>query len=262
MNFRTVLFFCALSLYFVACQDAETSNTATAYIENSNKFVAAVEKAHKKQEFLSQKAIQTDIRLVFRGKERLSAVLTVLPNSTRAILDFKDGNRLQYVDDKVYYSPNMEVTKKLRFDAYTWAYFFIFPYKLSDEGTVWTAFDQDTLQGKSYLTQKLSFEAGTGDDPNDWYIAYADKETNLIEVAAYIVTANKTQEEAEKDPHAIQYLDYKDVDGVPIATKWLFWEWRKEGGLTEELGSAELSNIQFIEVEESYFKPADGFKEL
>lgn len=264
MQFKTGLFFLLISTYLIACQGSEPTNTTNEapYVENENEFVAAVEKAHKKQAFLSKKAIQANIHLFFRGKERMNAVLTMLPNSTKAILDFKDGNRLQYVDDKVYYSPNTEVTKKLRFNAYTWPYFFIFPYKLSDEGTVWTAFEQDTLQGKSYLTQKLNFKAGTGDDPDDWYIVYADKETKLIDVGAYIVTANKTQEEAEQDPHAIQYLDYKEVDGIPIATKWLFWGWRKEGGLTEKIGNAELTNIQFIEVEESYFEPAEGFKEL
>jgi hypothetical protein len=33
---------------------------------------------------------------------------------------------------------------------------------------------------------------------------------------------------SRENPHAIQYLEYKDVDGIPIATKWIFWAWKME----------------------------------
>jgi hypothetical protein len=55
------------------------------------------------------------------------------------------------------------------------------------------------------LAKKLSFESGTGDAPDDWYVVYADKATNLIE-KLHIVT--KMSEEAEKKPacHTISGL--------------------------------------------------------
>jgi hypothetical protein len=49
----------------------------------------------------------------------------------------------------------------------------------------------------NYLTEKLTFKSGTGDAPDDWYVVYADKKTNLLETA-YIVTLKAGKEEAEK----------------------------------------------------------------
>jgi len=71
---------------------------------------------------------------------------------------------------------------------------------------------------------------------------YADKQTNLTRCAAYIVTAGgSSQEEAEEDPHAIEYLDYKLVDGIPISHEWKFWAWRTDEGLTDQLGFATIN---------------------
>jgi hypothetical protein len=77
--------------------------------------------------------------------------------------------------------------------------------------------------------------------------------------AAYIVTLKAGKEEAEKNPHAIQYLEYKDVDGIPIATKWIFWAWEDGKGLTDEIGHATLTDIKFVKAD-SYFVPGADFK--
>lgn len=227
---------------------------------NENAFVANVEAAHQRATFLSKKAIQFDIILTFGGNERLNGTILTTTDSRQGVITYKNGQKVYYNKDKVYYSPEMENPKRIRFGAYTWPYFFLFPYKLSDPGTNWADYEQTSLNEKEYLTQKLTFDAGTGDDPEDWYIVYADKEKHLIDVGAYIVTSGgKTQAEAEEDPHAIQYKDYTMVDGIPIAQNWIFWEWRKEGGLTKELGAAALSNMKFVELDENTFVVPDNF---
>jgi hypothetical protein len=48
--------------------------------------------------------------------------------------------------------------------------------------------------------------------------------------AAYIVTLKAVRKKQRKSVHAIQYLEYKDVDGIPIATKWIFWAWEDGKG--------------------------------
>ena len=131
---------------------------------------------------------------------------------------------------------------------------------MTDPGTVWNPYSDSTLNGKTYDSAKLTFESGTGDADQDWYIVYADQETNLIYTAAYIVTANKSKEEAEKDPHAIVYEDYKQVNGVPIAQKWSFYEWSEQDGLTNKLGQADLAGIRFVEVDSTFFNPLAGFE--
>jgi hypothetical protein len=218
-------------------------------------FKEKIELAHQKQQFLSKEAIQFNIKLEFGEKERLNVKMTVLTNSSKGVLEFKNKSKIIFDQDKVFYSAAIPNEESVRFDAFTWQYFFLFPYKLSDLGTIWNPYDNKESDHNDYLTQKLTFESGTGDAPDDWYVVYAKKSDDLIEKAAYIVTVKGSKEEAEKNPHAIQYLEYKEVEGIPIATKWLFWEWKKGEGLTKELGKATLSNIQFVSVDKDTFRP-------
>ena len=243
-------------------QDVVSDTSSEAPKINPNPYVAAVEAAHQRAAFLAQEAIQFDIVLTFGGKERVNGTITALTNSTKARIDYKDGKSLIYDGEKVY-AADAENAASKRFAAYTWPYFFLFPYKLSDEGTIWNSYDQNMLHKKNYRTQKLTFEAGTGDDPNDWYITYANPENNLIEVAAYIVTAGGTsQEEAEKDPHAVSYGNYQKVNGIPIAHEWKFWGWTEEAGLTNQLGAATLSNVRFVKKNEELFAQPKGYVQL
>jgi hypothetical protein len=268
----TVYHFFAAACCFllVACTPPEPSNPSptppTVAVPEppaptKNAYVATVEEAHQYDAFTDKGAVQFDIVLLFGGTERLNGTITALSNSTKARIDYKDGRTLIYDGDKVY-AADAENSSSKRFAAYTWPYFFLFPYKMSDAGTNWNPYEQNTLNGESYNTQKLTFEAGTGDDPEDWYITYANPETNLIEVAAYIVTAGKTRAEAEEDPHAISYHNYKEVAGIPIAHAWKFWSWRTEKGLTEQLGEATLSNVRFVEADDALFAQPEGYVAL
>lgn len=241
--------------------DAATATPTAEKIPASNApaEIQKIETAHKRSDFLSKKAIQFDIVLTFGNKVRLDGTLTLATNSSKALITYKDGRKIYVVGDKVHRSPNMENAKSARFAAYTWSYFFMLPYKLSDGGTVWSNIGQDSLDNQLYNAQKLNFEAGTGDAPDDWYYIYSKPENDLVEHAAYIVTAGQSKEAAEEDPHSIQYLDYKSVGGIPIAHEWKFWEWRTTEGLTRVLGGAVLSNIKFVEPKEDFFTPPSDF---
>jgi hypothetical protein len=228
--------------------------------EENLKFTDKVEKAHDKAKFLAQEAVQFNLKLEFGGIERMDAKFTILTNSTKGVIEYKNGAKIIFDQDKVFHSSTIPNEESVRFDAFTWEYFFLFPYKLSDPGTIWNEYDNKEKDAANYLTEKLTFKSGTGDAPDDWYVVYADKKTNLLERAAYIVTLKADKEEAEKNPHAIQYLEYKDIDGLPIATKWIFWGWENGKGLTEELGHAALSDLKFINVDTDYFKPGTDFK--
>jgi hypothetical protein len=224
-------------------------------------FSEKVEAAHQKESFRSHEAIQFDLQLFFGGTERLNGTLTLSTDSRQALIAYKDGKKIYVQDDKMFIAPDTENIKSTRFAAYTWSYFFMLPYKLNDGGTVWNDYPDTNLNGDTYLTGKLSFAPGTGDAPDDWYVVYADTETLLTQVAAYIVTAGQSQAEAEEDPHAIQYLNYQKVDGIPIATEWKFWGWQSAEGLTDQLGEANLSNISFVTPTEEFFTPPTEFIE-
>jgi hypothetical protein len=229
--------------------------------EENLKFIDLTEKAHEKQAFLTNEAIQFNLKLAFGGTERMDAKFTLLTNSSKGVIEYKNGTKIIFDENKIFHSAGIQNVESVRFDAYTWSYFFLFPYKASDSGTIWNLYENKEKDHENYLSEKLTFSAGTGDAPDDWYVVYANKETHLIEKAAYIVTYNGSKEEAEKNPHAIQYSDYKEVAGIPIATTWTFWTWKAGEGLKEELGNATISAIKFVAVDQNYFKPGADFVE-
>lgn len=223
---------------------------------NSDKaasFVERVEKAHHRADFMKNEAIQFDILIIFGSKIRLEGKMTLLTDSRAGMIEEKYGNRIFFENEDVFIDTAFTDPEGARFTAFTWSYFFLMPYKLSDPGTRWQHYENKNLNGKTFDVEKLTFDAGTGDAPDDWYIVYADPETQLMYAAAYIVTAKKTLAEAEEDPHAIVYENYKEIGGIPIARRWVFYGWTKEKGLTEELGSAELAGIEFIDAPEPLF---------
>jgi hypothetical protein len=246
---KIAIAFTALALTTLGCKTNEADLT----------FKDKVEKAHHTAEFLLKEAVQFDLNLEFGGSERMNAKFTLLTNSTKGAIEFKNGSKIVFDNNKVSYSPDIPNEESVRFDAYTWSYFFLFPNKLSDSGTIWNAYDNIEKDQTNYLTEKLTFKSETGDSPDDWYVVYANKETNLIEKAAYIVSLNVGKEAAEENPHSIQYLEYKAIDGIPMATKWVFWEWDKRNGLTNELGHGTVTNIKFITADKDYFIPGADF---
>ncbi|MEO0727884.1 MAG: DUF6503 family protein [Bacteroidota bacterium] len=244
----------------VATADVAAANT-TQNEKPEPSFAQLIEDAHAKSDFRKHEAVQFDLQLFFGGSERLNGTLTLSTDSRQALIATKDGKKIYVQDDKIFLSPETENMASARFGAYTWSYFFLMPFKLNDGGTVWTDYPDKSMNGENYLTHKLSFEAGTGDAPDDWYVLYADEDSQLLQVAAYIVTAGSSQEEAEEDPHAIEYLNYQTVDGVPFATEWKFWGWRTEEGLTDQLGNANLSNIKLLDETGDLFTPPADFVE-
>jgi hypothetical protein len=100
---------------------------------------------------------------------------------------------------------------------------------------------------------KLTLLSGTGDALN-WYVVYADASTNLVQKSILYCYLKQTRGSRRI---AIQYLEYSKIEGIPIATKWIFWGWKKGQGLTDELGHATLTNIKFVNVTKDYFAGPD-----
>ncbi|MFD1095313.1 DUF6503 family protein [Salegentibacter chungangensis] len=222
-------------------------------------FATSIEQAHNKKEFRTREAVAFDISLRFGGKERLNGRISMLTNSGKVRLEKADGTSLIYDGSNVYMSPKAADEKGARFDMFTWQYFFAMPFKLTDPGTNWELMGKTRFKDSLRETAKLTFGENIGDAPDDWYVVYKDEKTGRLKAAAYIVTFNKDQSEAEKNPHAIVYKDYKTINQVPFATLWSFHNWSEENGIEDEIGSARISNIQFFDPSVSFFeKPEDA----
>ncbi len=228
----------------------------------SDHFIKSIEKAHKKEEFLAHKAVSFHISIIFNGKEHLDGKVTMLTNSSKIRIDKKDGSKLIYNGENIYLCPADANDKGARFDMFTWTYFFGLPYKLSDPGTKLEMQGDRMLDNKTHSTARLTFEPGTGDAPDDWYILYTDPIAKSLQAAAYIVTfgSDGDTSKAETDPHAIHYKEFTKIDNIPFASKWEFYGWTSDNGMTDKLGEAILKDITFLESEEKLFEDPGNSK--
>jgi hypothetical protein len=221
---------------------------------------SAMEIAHHKTQFSEKEALKFDFKLHFGGNLKADATQFLSTNSDYIKLNFKDGRTLLFDGNQVLMSPDTVQVTNERFDIFTWSYFFALPYKITDPGTHWENLNNKTINGIEYEVDRLTFSENVGDAPDDWYIIYADKTTHQIKAAAYIVTFKNDTETAEKNPHAIVFHDYQLVENVPFATRWTFHNWNENEGWTDTLGSATLSDFQFLKRSEMEVKTESGFQ--
>jgi len=248
---KTFITLISAIILLVSCQKSAKKEITTIKetpktVEVASTFSQKIEIAHKKKSFLKQEAIQYNAVIEFGGNEIFNAKITISTTSDLAIISYKNGDEIYVKKENIFVSPNLKDDKRVRFNAYTWNYFFLYPYKLSDNGTIWDDHLKTNEKENIYDTAKLSFKENIGDAPDDWYILYKDAKTNMLAHVAYVVTLGTTKEAAEKNPHAIKYLDYKTINGIPFATTWEFYGWNLEDGLTDKIGSAKITDIKFV----------------
>ncbi|MEL7118281.1 MAG: hypothetical protein AAFO07_02540 [Bacteroidota bacterium] len=257
MKINTLLVVVML-LAIYSCQDTSTnSSTETENTEvdayptpdiQALPIIVSMDKAHNVNAFKEKEVLAFDLELYFQGKKRLDATIYSRTNSTAVKVSRTDGVQLIYKDNEIYKMPADAEYRSARFDALTWQYFSMAPFKFSDPGTNWQDLgDYRYTEGNNFPAARLTFDNGTGDAPDDWYITYQNPENDRLKALAYIVTFSATQEEAEEEPHAIIYDQYVMVDGIPFATQWTFTMWTEEKRIFDEIGNATIRNVRFLE---------------
>ena len=242
-------------ILIVSCQSKNTTPRDTSNLTTPT--IQKVDDAHKVTEFHNNECVSFDLNLIFGGKEAFKGRVYTMTNSSAIRLDYDNGKKLLLNNDEVYTYADPIPTRKIsdRFALFTWQYFFMAPFKLGDPGTNWEELPTITVGNNSYQSQMLTFDKGTGDGPNDYYIMHPDPTTNLLSHMGYIITAGRTDiQNAEANAHAISYQDYKEVNGVPFSHKWIFSNYTKGLGLGEQIGEATVSNIK-LEDAGSIFDP-------
>ncbi len=241
------------------------TNEAYTILEDMPKKVQDLVKSHNIKAFREHDVISFEINLIFNNQERLNATIYSKTNSGKVKVEKADGTVILFDGDEIYITPDSAMYNGARFDALTWSYFALAPFKFTDDGTKWGDLEKLPFKNSTEPVQsiKLSFENGIGDAPDDWYQVYVNEETGLVDAMAYIVTfGDRSQEEAEKNPHAIVYNNYKPFEGAILSTQWTFHNWNKETGLGDQIGEANLKNIQFLDESEDLFKLESGATRL
>ncbi|MDX1682861.1 MAG: hypothetical protein R3336_07060 [Phycisphaeraceae bacterium] len=230
-------------------------------------FITVVEAAHNEEAWSRKKAVVADLTVRFGGKTRLEGTMRFTPGFRAAEITRADGatagwRKVRHATD-AWISPKDAEFPRGRFHVLTWSYFLAAPFKLDDPGTRLEALGLRPLTPERHSlvpAARLTFDEHVGDTPDDWYIVYRQPDTDRLLAMAYIVTYGKAKENAEKEPHAVRFRQFKKIDGVVLPTHWTFHHWSEEKGLYgEPMGEVILRNIHFPDdVDRIGHRPGDS----
>ena len=242
---RTMLLSVAAAMCLSGCASYEQAD-----VPGLPPAVAAMEAAHHKPVYEAKPTVKADIDVDFGGKDLLAGTMWFEPWLGRVRMELDNGTVLVWDGEAAWRSPSDSEAIPIggRFHLITWPYFMALPYKLSDAGVKYADAGVLPLTDEdSRPATKMTFGEGIGDAPDDWYLLFADPETDRLSAAGYIVTYGGTPaEQANTKPSIVFYDDYQDFDGVPFATTWTFYFWSPEAGRdAEPKGVAKLSNVEF-----------------
>ncbi len=239
-----------------------TTQPAEPHSQIAVAFAWRIARAHGKETWDQKQAVQADIVLEFGGNEMLNGTLIYDMHTSCARIELKDGTTLVFDGERAWVSPAEAQVPMARFHLLTWSYFLAAPFKLSDPGSHLEASGTFPLEDKLVTTRKLTFDEGVGDASGDWYVIYPDLATNRLAAMAYIVSYGKSVEAAEEEPHAIVYHDYETIDGVTLSMRWTMHHWSAEKGpFGDPMGVVHVSNVTFIDVDETTFAKPDDARE-
>lgn len=222
-------------------------------------FALAIEEAHGRDAWYSLDAVAADLVVIFGGAKRLEGRMTLTPEVGKTRLELADGAVVVWDGERAWVSPpTLEMPPGARFHVLTWPYFLAAPMKLRDPGAHLEPKGERPWGGETYDTALMTFDAGIGDSPEDWYLLYRDRDDHRLAAMAYIVTFGGNEGEAE--PHAIVYEGFQTVGGSQVATHWTFYNWSEEQGIHgDPIGEVQLSNLETVTPEGGAFtRPPDA----
>jgi len=127
----------------------------------------------------------------------------------------------------------------LRRANYFW---FLMPYKLTDQGTVLKYLGKEEYNGTSYDKLEVTYDpAITGKEQNDIYILYVNPTTKMIDRFYFSLPFLGINV-----PAIIANYQYEDIDGQKIATKRTYFLPNEKGEYSEAPSLVQtLTNIKF-----------------
>ena len=135
----------------------------------------------------------------------------------------------------------------LRFWALTPIYFLAQPFNFDGAGVKLEKLADKELDGVTFDAVKISFESGTGDAPDDYYINYYDKKSHELKALRYIVSYPKYFKNGGNSPEKIMTLhDFTTVDGIRLPTSYKTYMLSKEEGKGEHVTDITVSKIKFV----------------
>lgn len=154
--------------------------------------------------------------------------VTVEQGPRRAYLDVTGTEMRMAWDGGKAWSENWALPMPPRFLALLDYYFLNLPWLARDPGVNLAEVGQAQIPGDSsrYQTVRMTFDPGTGDTPDDYYVLYIDPVTQRLKATEYIVTYQALLGEGEKSttPHLLVYDEWTQVDGLTVPSHYTIYE--------------------------------------
>lgn len=252
---RSVLLLAVLCLFVAGACRTTPGDYAT-------QFAQPIEKIHGLDQWQEQNVLQTDIVVQFGGNDVIDGTMWMATKSAQSRLELADGTVAVFDGERAWVAPPEMEFPRARFHLLTWPYFLAAPFKLRDPGTLLQPMPDMKVLGEEHEVAQLTFDEGTGDTPDDWYLVYKDEDTDHLRALAYIVTYGTPKMEAEEEPHAVLYEDLVRQNGVTIPTEWTFYNWSPERGFHgDPIGKVFLENLRFVTPEPGAFDRPENARE-
>jgi len=152
--------------------------------------------------------------------------------------------------ERAWITPDAEAfPSPARFWALTPYYFVGMPFVVADPGTRYELLENAELDGESYRLVKISYEEGTGDSPDDYYILYIHPESYELAALRYVVAYPGFFPEGGHTPEKLmRYTDYHRVGELQFAGTLDTYAWTPgEDGEPGSVGD-KVTAIQVSEV--------------
>ena len=166
---------------------------------------------------------------------------------------------------EVWVHPNTEPLGGIppRFYLWTAFYFFGMPFVFADEGVRHEPLGVKNVGGVEYDAVKITFAPGTGDTPEDFYIAYLERPNAQLKIVTYVITYplfRRGRPIEELEQHAVVFDEWQTAFGLSVPKTARFFAWKNEQIDGEPVGIAVFSGVRFSsqEPERDRFKMPEG----
>ena len=148
-----------------------------------------------------------------------------------------------------------------KFWAMTPLYLMGFPFVLDGGGVNLELLPQSNYKGKPNDVVKVTFAAGTGDAPDDYYILHFDAETHQLIGTRYIVSYPEYFKDGGNSPEKFMEVGpLRKVEGILLPTQ-LKTHWTVDNLPGEYITLIEISDIAFVkDLNDNFFDTPEGAK--
>jgi hypothetical protein len=132
----------------------------------------------------------------------------------------------------------------VRFWATTPYYFVGMPFVLADPATRFEVLPDADREGTPHHLVKVTYEDGTGDSPDDYYVVYLHPETRRMSALRYVVAYPAWFEDGEHSPEKLMTLQgLRDSDGLLFASTLHTFGWDETAGIGEQVTAIEVGPV-------------------